>query len=72
MFKNKLKPKTLNDILGSFYAVLDDLEDLIERNETRIGGNTEQIEILTQENVHLSAECDRAEAIQEKIKSLIY
>lgn len=66
-----MKPKSLDDILGSFNKTLNDLEALITSNDAKASANSAKIEDLFTENNALIAEAAKAERVVSRIKELV-
>lgn len=63
--------KSLDDILGGFAKVRDDLRSFITKGEERIQTNNSKIDALTSENGAISGEVGRAESALININKIM-
>jgi len=70
MFKLKTN-KTFEDIISGFNSMLEELEDLVRRNDSRIEDNNVQVQQLVAESRALTEESNKARVTADRIKALI-
>ncbi len=64
-------PKTLSAILSGFDKTVKNLENLISRNDAKVGDNLNTIETLQADNAKLEAETTQAENVKTNIQKLL-
>lgn len=70
MFKLKTN-KTLDDILLGFTSTIEALQDLAQRNTTRVIENNQRITELAAENEALNDESRKAMKVSNKLSALL-
>lgn len=68
---NLKAPKTLDQILDGFHSTIDSLNDLINRNTSRVIENNHRISELVETNETLNDESARAMKVMKKLSALI-
>jgi hypothetical protein len=65
------KKKTLDSILSDFTKTISKLEGLINTNNDKASSNSHVISQLEKDNHLLLTEADKAEAVRQKLISLV-
>lgn len=65
------KKTTLDSILSDFTKTISKLEALVSVNNDRVDNNNHVVSQLTKENEALTSEAQKAEAVKQKLLSLV-